>query len=429
MALDAVCLTAVLEELRKTLVGGKIDKIYQPSREEILLAVRGAGENVKLLLSASPNGPRLHLTREVRENPAQPPMFCMLLRKHLTGGRILALEQPHLERIVLIRMETIDELGDRVPRTLVLEAMGRRANLILLDAEGRILDCVRRVEGDVTTGQRAVMPGMFYRLPEPKPGLPPLLDRELEFRSGGESRGESLEEKLERLRRIVETDHGFLPYLLVRYGKAVDFTFLPILQYGPGTESRRRESFSQLLDEFYAGRAASEKVGQRGQELQKAVKRLRERVARRVGQQEIELSFMRPKAEYFDALVDANLLTSLRETAKLLHTGEKALVRYLLEHRYLYRGQTGKLLPYATRSDGLFEVKEAYDPRSGWRGTQTYVTPRGRETLRLLMLGEGPSKLWGAPQGEPRALTEKEKAECETYSRRQARREREKGKG
>ena len=148
-----------------------------------------------------------------------------------------------------------------------------------------------------------------------------------------------------------------------------------------------------------------------------------------VGQQEIELSFMRPKAEYFDALVDANLLTSLRETAKLLHTGEKALVRYLLEHRYLYRGQTGKLLPYAMRSDGLFEVKEAYDPRSGWRGTQTYVTPRGRETLRLLMLGEGPSKLWGAPQGEPRALTEKEKAECETYYRRQARREREKGKG
>lgn len=148
-----------------------------------------------------------------------------------------------------------------------------------------------------------------------------------------------------------------------------------------------------------------------------------------VGQQEIELSFMRPKAEYFDALVDANLLTSLRETAKLLHTGEKALVRYLLEHRYLYRGQTGKLLPYATRSDGLFEVKEAYDPRSGWRGTQTYVTPRGRETLRLLMLGEGSSKLWGAPQGEPRALTEKEKAECETYYRRQARREREKGKG
>ena len=145
MALDAICLTAVVEELRRTLEGGKIDKIYQPSRDEVVMAIRGAGENVKLLLSASPNGPRMHLTKEVRENPAQPPMFCMLLRKHLTGGRILALEQPELERIVLLRLEVVDELGDRVPRTLVLEAMGRRANLILLDAEGRILDCIRRV--------------------------------------------------------------------------------------------------------------------------------------------------------------------------------------------------------------------------------------------------------------------------------------------
>lgn len=149
------------------------------------MAIRGAGENVKLLLSASPNGPRMHLTKEVRENPAQPPMFCMLLRKHLTGGRILALEQPELERIVLLRLEVVDELGDRVPRTLVLEAMGRRANLILLDAEGRILDCIRRVEGDVTTGQRGVMPGLFYHLPEPHPGLSPLLERELDFRSDG----------------------------------------------------------------------------------------------------------------------------------------------------------------------------------------------------------------------------------------------------
>ena len=265
MALDAVCLSAVLEELRPTLEGGKIDKIYQPSRDEILLAVRGGGENVRLLLSASPNGPRLHLTKEVRENPAQPPMFCMLLRKHLTGARILRLEQPELERIVLLRMEATDELGDKVGRTLVLEAMGRRANLILLDGEGRILDCVRRVAGDVSTGQRAVMPGMFYRLPEPRPGLSPLLERELDFRSNGESRTESLEQKLSRLRDILDREGG--PYLLLREGKATDFSCLPILQYGPDTELRRREHFSKLLDEFYAGRATAEKVGQRGADL------------------------------------------------------------------------------------------------------------------------------------------------------------------
>ncbi|MBM6975651.1 Rqc2 family fibronectin-binding protein [Intestinimonas butyriciproducens] len=287
MALDAICLTAVLEELRGVLEGGRIDKVYQPSRDEIVLAVRGAGENVKLLLSASPNGPRLHLTREVRENPAQPPMFCMLLRKHLTGARFLRLEQPELERIVLLRLESTDELGDKVGRTLVLEAMGRRANLILLDGEDRIIDCVRRVEGDVATGQRAVMPGLFYRLPEPRPGLPPLLERELDFRSNGESRGEPLEEKLRRLRAAVGPQ-GFVPYGLVREDKLVDFTFLPILQYGPDTESRRYESFSRLLDDFYASRATAEKVGQRGADLQKAVGRVRDRVARRVAQQELE---------------------------------------------------------------------------------------------------------------------------------------------
>ena len=287
MALDAICLTAVLEELRGVLEGGRIDKVYQPSRDEIVLAVRGAGENVKLLLSASPNGPRLHLTREVRENPAQPPMFCMLLRKHLTGARFLRLEQPELERIVLLRLESTDELGDKVGRTLVLEAMGRRANLILLDGEDRIIDCVRRVEGDVATGQRAVMPGLFYRLPEPRPGLPPLLERELDFRSNGESRGEPLEGKLRRLRAAVGPQ-GFVPYGLVREDKLVDFTFLPILQYGPDTESRRYESFSRLLDDFYASRATAEKVGQWGADLQKAVGRVRDRVARRGAQQELE---------------------------------------------------------------------------------------------------------------------------------------------
>ena len=287
MALDAICLTAVLEELRKVLEGGRIDKVYQPSRDEIVLAVRGAGANVKLLLSASPNGPRLHLTKEVRENPAQPPMFCMLLRKHLTGARFLRLEQPELERIVLLRLESTDELGDKVGRTLVLEAMGRRANLILLDGEDRIIDCVRRVEGDVATGQRGVMPGLLYRLPDPRPGLPPLLERELDFRSNGVSRGESLAEKLERLKEAVGPE-GYVPYGLVREDKLVDFTFLPILQYGPSTELRRYESFSKLLDDFYASRATAEKVGQRGADLQKAVSRVRDRVARRVAQQELE---------------------------------------------------------------------------------------------------------------------------------------------
>lgn len=323
MPLDALCLTAVVGELKKTLEGGKIDKVYQPGRDEIVLAVRGAGENVKLLLSASPAGPRMHLTREVRENPAQPPMFCMLLRKHLVGGRILALEQPELERIVLMRVEVIDELGDRVPRTLVLEAMGRRANVILLDAEGRIVDCIRRVDADMSA-QRQVLPGMFYRLPDPRPGLPPLLERELDFRSGGESAGESLEERLARLDAITGKD-GPTPYVLVRDGRAVDFTFLPILQYGPETGLKRYETFSVMLDDYYANRETAERVGQRDQDLLKAVKRARERVARRVAQQELELVATKDRERKREL---GDILTSN------LHTLEKGMARARLADYY-----------------------------------------------------------------------------------------------
>ena len=149
MPLDAICLSAVAEELRAAVLGGKIDKIYQPVRDEIVMAVRGSRENVKLLLSASPNHPRVQLTRITRENPDTPPMFCMLLRKHLTGARILDITQPPVERLVEFKLECLDELGDRVERRLVLELLGRSANLILLDSEGRITDCVRRVEGDL----------------------------------------------------------------------------------------------------------------------------------------------------------------------------------------------------------------------------------------------------------------------------------------
>ena len=138
MPLDALCLSGLVHELDQTVTGRKIDKIYQPGRDEILLAVRTpAHGNVRLLLSANPNHPRPQLTQISRENPDTPPMFCMLLRKHVQGARILELNQPPLERILEFRLETLDELGDRVERRLVLEAMGRSANLLLLDGEGR----------------------------------------------------------------------------------------------------------------------------------------------------------------------------------------------------------------------------------------------------------------------------------------------------
>ena len=319
MPLDALCLTAVAEELRPVLEGAKIDKIYQPTRDEVVLFLRGQGENVRLLLSANPGHPRAHLTTLTRENPDKPPMFCMLLRKHLLGGRILELNQPPLERILDFRLETIDELGDRVERRLVLEAMGRSANLILLDGEGRIIDCIRRIDGDLSKGQRQVLPGLFYRQPpapdklnpftlsedellaaldnpirkEPEKllmdtftGLSPLIARELAFRAGGE---EGLYGALLKLRKDVN-ENNFIPYLLARDGKPADFSFLPILQYGPETESIRQESFSVMLDGFYERREAAERVKQRGQDLVKTVTNARDRTARKLANQEKELA-------------------------------------------------------------------------------------------------------------------------------------------
>ena len=339
MPLDALCLTAVAGEVRAAVQGGKIDKIYQPTRDEVVLYIRGPAGNVRLLLSANPGHPRAHLTERNRENPEQPPMFCMLLRKHLQGARILELNQPPLERILDFRLETLDELGDRVERRLVLEAMGRSANLLLLDGEGRIVDCTRRVDGDLARGQRQLLPGLFYRQPpavdklnpftlEPEElrlalenplgkawdkllldsftGLSPLVARELAFRAGDDS--EKLAAELEKLGKAVEENH-FTAYLLVREGKPVDFTFLPVLQYGPETESIPRESFSALLDDFFSDRESAERVRQRGQDLVKSVTSARDRTARKLGNQarELEATKNRERLRELGDILTSNL--------------------------------------------------------------------------------------------------------------------------
>ena len=142
MALDAVCLRAVLEELRPQLLDLRIDKVQQPSRDQVILLLRG---NRRLLL----------------DKPAEPPMFCMLLRKYLVGGRVESLTQPGMERSAELTFRVTDEFGRESRRTLVLEAIGRRSNLILLDEERRIIDCLRRVDSAMSP-ERQVLPGLFY---------------------------------------------------------------------------------------------------------------------------------------------------------------------------------------------------------------------------------------------------------------------------
>ena len=333
MPVDAVFLSAVIGELRPYTEGAKVEKIYQPTRDEVILALRGQKGNCRLQLTANPAHARLQLTRTTRDNPANPPMFCMLLRKHLSGGRILSVTQPPMERVADLELETLDELGQRGKRHLILEAMGRHSNLIVTDGDGRIVDCLRRVDAEMSP-ERQMLPGLYYHLPpkqagkcdplaadeaalrallehaprekaldalllEHFAGLSPLICRELVFEVTGETdtRLHQMDEALRArwianyLTRMEDIRAGrFTPVLLWQEGKRRDLSYRPIRQYGAAMQLQEMERFSDLLDEFYAGREREERLRQRGGDLIRAVTNLRDRTARKLENQRKELS-------------------------------------------------------------------------------------------------------------------------------------------
>ena len=163
MALDGAFLSLVREET-EFLIGSRVDKVYQPSRDEIVIAMRAGGGIKKLLISASVTNARVHITNVAIDNPKAPPMFCMLLRKHLGGGKLKTIRQDGLERILMFDFECINELGDMVIITLVAEIMGKYSNLIVLNQDGRIIDSIKRVDGEMSR-ERMVLPGMKYCFP------------------------------------------------------------------------------------------------------------------------------------------------------------------------------------------------------------------------------------------------------------------------
>ncbi len=324
MAIDAVCLQAVVEELKPQLLGLRVDKVQQPARDQAVLLFRGK----RLLLNAGAGAPRLQLTELPRDNPAEPPMFCMLLRKHLSGARVAGITQPPLERLVRLEFDASDELGRAGKRTLVLEAMGRRSNLILLDGEDRVIDSLRRVDADMSA-QRQVLPGLFYQPPASAGRLPfleeteagfaarfasapaeksldgflldqyfglsPLMARELAFRAAGDVDARlfqlggpgplwrALEDFSSRVR-----ENRFTPLCLLRDGKPLDFACVPVGQYGGAAECVAYPSFSALLDAFYAARERQERARQRGADLLRAASTARDRLRRKLALQEKE---------------------------------------------------------------------------------------------------------------------------------------------
>ena len=166
MAFDAFFLSAVMEEIQASTTDARVDKIHQPSRDTVILQLKCREGRQKLLFALNPTAPRLHLTTSNPENPAEPPMFCMLLRKHLLGARLTGMQQIKMERCAMFRFDCIDEMGDHVEKTLVAELMGRTCNLYLLAPDGRIIDCLRRIGLD-ESAKRAALPGLIYQRPDP----------------------------------------------------------------------------------------------------------------------------------------------------------------------------------------------------------------------------------------------------------------------
>ncbi len=353
MPLDAICLQGVVGELAPQLTGSRIEKIQQPARDQIILLLRGSR---RLFLNAGANQPRIHLTEQLRDNPSQPPMFCMLLRKHLSGGIIESVRQEPLERVVTLTVLASDEMGERSRFTLVWEGMPRRANLILCDRDGRIIDCLRRVDLEAEQ-DRQVLPGLFYRLPTRQdkrsplsvteeefaallgraaPDAPldgwlldtftaisPLVARELTVRACGStdapvSQGNALWDVFSRWQRDVN-ENTFTPMLIKRNGSLADFTYGPVTQYGTYAETEIYDSFSHLLDDFYEKREQAERVKQKGRDLLKTATTARDRVRRKLAAQEKELTACldRDHLRICGELITANLYRMERGQSRL----------------------------------------------------------------------------------------------------------------
>ena len=341
MAFDAYFLSAVLEEVREKCLGARIDKIHQPSRDTLILHLRCREGREKLLFAANPTAPRLHLTAASPENPAEPPMFCMLLRKHLLGARLTEITQPPMERAATFTFDCTDEMGFPVQKRLVAELMGRTCNLYLLNPDGRILDCLRRIGLDESS-KRAALPGLNYQEPEPVAKLPaenadfaailegagadvladrlmdtlgglsPLVCREAALFAAGDvdARIEGLDKNAvsEKL-SLFFAEHIRHPrpcYYALPDGTPKQFAFCPIRQYG---DCQVAESFGSLLDSYYTLRDQKDTMRQKSGAVRKTVQNLCTRLQRKLAIQEKELAatFDRERLRQLGDILTANL--------------------------------------------------------------------------------------------------------------------------
>ena len=342
MAFDAFFLSAVLEEVRAKCIGARVDKIHQPSRDTLLLHLRCREGREKLLFAANPTAPRLHLTASSPENPAEPPMFCMLLRKHLLGAKLADITQPPMERAATFTFDCTDEMGFPVQKKLVAELMGRTCNLYLLSPEGRIIDCLRRIGLD-ESAKRAALPGLNYQEPEAVTkenligfenyvnfltapgadvladrlmdcfgGLSPLVCREAALFAAGDTDARidtlSVDSVAEKLALFFHEhlNHPKPYYYALPDGTPKQFAFCPIRQYGTCQEAA---SFTALLDMYYTLRDRKDAMRQKGQAVRKTVQNLCTRLTRKLAiqEKELEATYDRERLRQLGDIVTANI--------------------------------------------------------------------------------------------------------------------------
>ncbi len=337
-----------------------MDKLYQPTRDELVLAIRTFEGNYKLLMSTRPDTARIHLTKIAIENPKQPPMFCMLLRKKLSSAKICEIKQEKLERALTFVFEAVNELGDKVKISLVMEVMGKYSNIMLVNEDGKIVDALKRVDAEMSS-ERIVFPGLLYREPpkqdkvsileteskeilakiksNPKAmylnkalrsnlqGITPSVARELEHIS---SRGKELVttemtnydenrllKALDNLRETIQNASG-KPFT-VENGKPIDFSFIEINQYGNVAQIREEESFSALLDRYYAERDRIDRMRVKSTDILKILSNREERLARKINNQRAEIQACDKKE---DKRIQADLLNA---SLYMVKQGEKSV--------------------------------------------------------------------------------------------------------
>jgi predicted ribosome quality control (RQC) complex YloA/Tae2 family protein len=317
MSFDGIMTRAVTNQLQKTLTSGRISKVYQPHKTDLVFTIRANGKNHKLLLSANPSFARTHLTEHQYENPDSPPMFCMLLRKHLEGAFIQSIEQLDMERIIKITVKNRDEVGDETTKVLYVEIMGRHSNIILTDDKtGKIIDSIKHIPS-FQNRHRTILPGFSYVLPPAQEktdpfsiqsaeefisklnwnegkldkqivsafsGLSPLIAKEIIYRAGLSMKEKVAEAFISVMNQMRE--ESFEPQII--YSDNKEYFSIIDLHHVTG-DVKKFDDVSQLLDRYYYGKADRDRIKQQANDLEKYLSNEYDKIAKKIGKLKKEL--------------------------------------------------------------------------------------------------------------------------------------------